>query len=184
MLSLDFSPFPMLETDRLLMRQIEDSDAQDLFLLRSDPAIMRYIDRPLAESTQDTLDMIHKMQDSLIANNGISWVITLKPHAKFIGSIGFWRIDKENHRAEIGYMLAAGFHNKGIMSESMITVLKFGFEKLNFHTIEANVNPANEASIRLLEKNHFRREAYFKENYFFNGRFLDSAIYSLINPYQ
>ncbi|MGE5859464.1 MAG: GNAT family N-acetyltransferase, partial [Ignavibacteria bacterium] len=58
--------------------------------------------------------------------------------------------------------------------------LNYGFKVMNLHSIEANVNPDNKASIRLLERNNFTREAYFKENYFYNGKFLDSAIYSLL----
>jgi len=71
---------------------------------------------------------------------------------------------------------------KGIMQEALIKILDHGFNIMRLHSVEANVNPNNLASIKFLEKNDFIREAYFKENYYFNGRFLDSAIYSLINP--
>ncbi|MDQ6787925.1 MAG: GNAT family N-acetyltransferase, partial [Acidobacteriota bacterium] len=99
-----------------------------------------------------------------------------------IGTINFWKIKKENYRAEIGYMLDADYHGRGIMNEAIRAVLRFGFGEMNLHSVEANVNPDNAASIRLLEKNGFVREAYFKENYFFGGKFLDSAIYSLLAP--
>jgi ribosomal-protein-alanine N-acetyltransferase len=72
------------------------------------------------------------------------------------------------------------FQGKGIMQEAMSAVIKYGFEKMNLHSIEANVNPANESSIKLLERNDFIKEAYFKENYFYDGKFLDTAIYSLL----
>ena len=180
----NFHPFPELETERLLLRQVQDQDANDLFILRSDQTLMRYIDRPLASSIADVQQLVQKIHDSLIQNDGITWAITLKPGPKLIGTIGFWRIEKENYRAEIGYMLAVKWQCKGIMSEAMKEVLKYGFKEMNLHSVEANVNPGNEASIRLLEKNQFVREAYFKENYFYNGKYLDSAIYSLLNPYQ
>jgi len=64
----------------------------------------------------------------------------------------------------------------------LIKVLDSGFNTMRLHTVEANVNPNNLTSIKFLEKNNFIREAYFKENYYFNGRFLDSVIYSLLNP--
>jgi len=64
----------------------------------------------------------------------------------------------------------------------MTIVLDYGFRALQFHSIEANVNPDNAASIKLLERNNFVREAYHKENYYFNGKFLDSAIYSPVTP--
>jgi ribosomal-protein-alanine N-acetyltransferase len=67
------------------------------------------------------------------------------------------------------------------MQEALLKVINYGFKVINLHSIEANVNPGNAASIKLLEKNKFVREAYFKENYFYNGKFLDTVIYSLLN---
>jgi ribosomal-protein-alanine N-acetyltransferase len=68
------------------------------------------------------------------------------------------------------------------MREAVSEVIKYGFTVMRLHSIEANVNPDNKASIKLLEKNCFAREAYFKENYFYNGKFLDTVIYSLLAP--
>jgi ribosomal-protein-alanine N-acetyltransferase len=68
------------------------------------------------------------------------------------------------------------------MTEAMDIVLDYGFNIMQLHSIEANVDPGNIASIKLLEKNGFVKEAHFKENLFFNGKFLDTVIYSLINP--
>jgi ribosomal-protein-alanine N-acetyltransferase len=60
--------------------------------------------------------------------------------------------------------------------------LKYGFNTVGLHSIEANIAPENIASARLLEKAGFVREAYFRENLFFNGRFLDTVIYSILAP--
>ena len=70
------------------------------------------------------------------------------------------------------------------MKEAMDAVLEYGFKEMKLHSIEANVDPGNQPSIKLLEKKGFIKEAHFKENMFFNGSFLDSAIYSLLNPYE
>jgi ribosomal-protein-alanine N-acetyltransferase len=67
------------------------------------------------------------------------------------------------------------------MNEAMTAVINYGFDDLKLHSIEANVNPGNASSIRLLERSGFIREAYHRENYYYNGHFLDSAIYSLVN---
>ena len=143
---------------------------------------MKYIDRPRAKSIEDARMLISKMDEALVKNEGITWGITLKPDLKIIGTIGYWRIMKEHFRAEIGYQLHFDLQGKGIMQEALIKVLDYGFNIMQLHSIEANVNPNNLASIKFLEKNNFIREAYFKENYYFNGQFLDSAIYSFINP--
>jgi len=129
----------------------------------------------------DVLALIAKIEDSLLLNEGITWGISLKEDSKLIGTIGFWRMDKANYRAEIGYMLMPEMQGKGLMHEAISTSIRYGFEEMKLHSIEANVNPANLLSKKILEKNGFVQEAYFKENYYYNGRFLDSSIYSLVN---
>ena len=182
MLTLNFNPFPILSTKRLMLRQISVNDVNEVFTLRSDNAIMQFINRPLAESTEDALQLIQKIIDSSDANEGITWAISLLNDTTLIGTIGFWNIDKENHRAEIGYLLHTDHQQKGIMQEAIEAVLAYGFIAMHLHSVEANVNPANEASKKLLVKNNFVQEAYFKEDFFYEGQFLDSAVYSCLTP--
>ncbi|HEU4902680.1 MAG TPA: GNAT family N-acetyltransferase, partial [Flavisolibacter sp.] len=73
MLSLQFSPFPALETERLLLQQITPGDAAALFEMRSDKEIMKYIDRPLAQTVDDALALIQVITDALQKNEGITW---------------------------------------------------------------------------------------------------------------
>jgi ribosomal-protein-alanine N-acetyltransferase len=118
----------------------------------------------------------------LINNNEIIlWGITKPPSTDLIGTICFWRIEKENFRAEIGYVLHPDYHAQGIMKEALTAVIQFGFNEMHLHSITANVNPENAASLALLKSCGFVQEAYFRENYFFNGRFLDTVICSLLN---
>ena len=180
MLDVQFPVFPILETQRCLLRQVVQSDAADLFRLRSDEKVMLYIDREKWKSIDEALEMITKMNDSLQKGEGISWAINLKGDLKLIGMAGLWRIDKEHHRAEIGYTLLPEYWNKGLMTEAIQAIVHYGFYQIDLHSIEANINPLNIASRRILEKNGFVQEAYFRENYFFNGKFLDSAIFSLL----
>lgn len=105
----------------------------------------------------------------------------MKGTTSIIGTIGYWRMQKEHYRVEIGYILYNGYQGKGIVDEALKALIKYGFQTMQLHSIEANVNPANAASMKLLEKNGFVKEAYFKENYYYNGKFLDSVIYSLVN---
>ena len=182
MLTPNFDPFPVLFTERLMLRQINTEDANEIFLLRSDEKVMQYLDRPRARSTEDALELIQKIVDGIINNDGITWGMVLKDDTKLIGTIGYWRIMKEDYRAEIGYMIDSSFHGKGLMQEAISAVINYGFSIMKLHSVEANVNPDNLPSIKLLERNRFIREAYFKENYYFEGRFLDSAIYSFLTP--
>lgn len=172
----------MIRTRRLVMRRITLADKDALFELRTNPVVNRYIDRPMMKSMDEVETLIGKINEGIDKNESISWVITLNDNDHMLGSIDFWRIIREHHRAEIGYVLHPEFHRKGIMQEAMDAVLDYGFHTMKLHSVEANVNPANLASIGLLERNGFVQEAYFRENYFYNGKFLDSVIYSLLTP--
>lgn len=181
MLALNFTPFPELETERLLLRKITKEDAPELFLMRSDPLALAYIDREPFTSLEETQEFIEKILTSLFQNEAILWVIALRENpAKLIGTIGFWKITKEHYRAETGYMLQPEYWQKGIMKEALLATIGYAFTQTDIHSIEANIDPANTASGRLLESCGFVKEAWFKENYYFNGIFKDSFIYSLV----
>ena len=182
MLAPDFTPFPILTTSRLVLRKITTDDVPELFIIRSDERIMKHIDRPRAKTNEDVNAFINLINNFEKNNDAINWAICFKDNPKLIGNVCFWRIEKENYRAEIGYTLHYDYWGKGIMNEVIKEVINYGFKEMKLHSIEANINPENEASAKLLEKNKFTREAYHKENYFFEGKFLDTVIYSLIAP--
>jgi ribosomal-protein-alanine N-acetyltransferase len=175
-----FTTFPKLESERLLFRKIVIGDAQELFLIRSNDDVMRFMDVIRFESIVDAEKLIHSVEESYKNETGINWAIIEKQSNNFIGYIGFIRIFHEHCRAEIGYALKPDYWGKGYMYETLNRMARFGFNEMNLHSIEANVNPANEKSKKVLEKIGFKKEAYFRENYLFNNRFLDSIIYSLL----
>ena len=155
MLKLNFNPFPVLQTKRLLLRQITDQDANELFALRSNESIMKYLDRPLAKSLDDALELIKKINTSLSNNDGITWAISLQKEKKLSGTIGFWKMEKENYRAEIGYMLHPALQGIGIMDEAVKEIINYGFAKMKLHSIEANINPAK---LQCVLKQSYKRE--------------------------
>jgi len=179
MLEVNFTPFPDITTERLLLRRMTQEDTDEIFFLRSNEEVMNYIDRPRAVTIQDAKDFLGIIDKSLEGNDGITWGITLKDKpAKLIGTIGYWRLKKEHYRAEIGYMLNPVFWKKGIMKEAILAVLDFGFTTMLLHSIEANINSGNVASASILEATGFIKEAHFKEDFFFDGTFRDTIIYS------
>jgi [ribosomal protein S5]-alanine N-acetyltransferase len=176
-----FTPFPEINTGRLLLRQITAADIPTLFLLRSNSQVLQYLDREPEASEQVTATFIQHVHADIELGKLIMWAICLNTEQPLIGTIGIWNWQQEHRRAEIGYMLHPGLQRKGIMDEALKAVLDFGFQKMNLHSLEATVNPANIASIQLLKKNGFVQEAYFKENHCFRGRFMDTAVYSLLH---
>ncbi len=182
MLKINFKPFPYLETKRLVLRRIILADTEDLHFFRSNKEVLRYIDKAPETSLAKTKKFIKFLWRLERKGEAINWAITVKGDDKLMGNICLWNIKKQHHRAELGYTLHPTLHRMGLMNEAVKAVLETGFKKYRFHSVEANVNPKNKASIKLLNKNKFKREAYYKENYFFNGNYLDSAIYSKLAP--
>ncbi len=181
MLTLNFKEFPILTTERLVLRQHSLADAPTLFKLRTIEEVMRYIHRERPRTIEDVETLITTINEGYTQGQTIAWVISLKDNpAHMIGSIGYWRTDLANYRAEIGYMLHPDFYRKGIVSEALTASIRFGFEEIKLHSIMANVAPENIASQQVLLKHGFVKEASFKEDHYFNGKFLDSEIYSLL----
>lgn len=177
-----FESFPVLESERLLLRRITLDDTDLMFTAYSDMRANNYIGRDPVKSHQEIIDKIKLINDSFDNQDGVSWAITLKPSDKYIGTVGLWKLFKEHHRAEIGYRLNYEHWNKGIMSEAIQLVKDFGFNKMKLHSIEANTDKDNIASHKVLMKNGFVKEAHLKENWYYNGQFLDSVIYCIVNP--
>jgi ribosomal-protein-alanine N-acetyltransferase len=162
MLEVNFNPFPQLTTARLLLRKLETTDAKQLFTLRSDKNVMKYIGKKPMQTIDEATDFINLINDNVNNNSGINWAITLKEPAKLIGVIGLWRIIKEHYRAEIGYMLLPEYWQKGLTKEAILKVIEYGFNELKLHSIQGNINDTNIASGKALESTGFTREAHFK----------------------
>ena len=185
MLQVNFHPFPETKTERLLLRRLIREDTEDIYKIRSDKNVMKFIGKNPITTMQEAIDFYNLVNDSLHNNTGITWAIALiDSPGKMIGTIGLWRLIKEHFRAEIGYMLMPYYWKKGLAKEAVSKVIQFGFDQMNLHSIEAHIHPKNSASASLLEGTGFIREAYFKEDFFFNGAFEDTAIYSLLNRKQ
>lgn len=182
MLAINFSPFPHLQTERLILRQVNNADANEILALRSNEEVMKYIPRPILKNKEEALELIAMFDDKIENGIGINWAITLKTNpTKILGIIGHYRIKPEHYRAEVGYMLFPEFNGKGIVSEALKRVIEFGFNDMKLHSIEAILDPKNGASEKVLIKNGFVKEAHLIENEYYDGRFLDSMIYSVLN---
>ena len=181
MSSFSFLPFKELESERLLLRQITSDDVNEVFELRSNPETMKYIPRPLTTTKDEAMAHVKMIQDKIETNEGINWAITLKGNPKMIGIIGHYRIRWEHFRSEIGYMLLPEYQGKGIITEAIQLMIHYGFNEMKMHSLEAIIDPNNNASAKVLEKNNFVKEAHLIQNEFYDGKFLDTVIYSLLN---
>ncbi|MEQ8623951.1 MAG: GNAT family N-acetyltransferase [Vicingaceae bacterium] len=154
-MNFQFLSFPELETARLILRKVTFDDAQIILHIRSDLTINQYIKRDTLKNIEDARTFITKVNAGFEAGENIYWAICLKKNLKMIGSICLWHFDAEAKKAELGYDLKADFQRRGIMSEALKCVLKFGYEKLSLIEIEAFTHFDNKSSIMLLKKNKF-----------------------------
>ncbi|HQW85627.1 MAG TPA: GNAT family N-acetyltransferase [Flavobacteriales bacterium] len=182
MLIADLSAPVELRTPRLLLRPFVLQDAEALFKLRSDEQVMAMIGRPRTTSLEDARALIERTWSDQAASNAVSWAVQLAGASEMCGTIGLYRPNWEHHRIEVGYLLRPELWGQGLMGEALHAVVDLAFARYGFHSVEAITDPRNTASRRLLEKNGFVLEGLFKENYHWNGSFLDSAVYSRLCP--
>ncbi len=177
-----FSPFPELRTARLCLRELTLDDAPAVFRMRSNPRVMAHLPRPLHTNVEESRALLERIINDFHQENGISWAICLPDNPELIGNIGLWQLDKPNHCAEIGYMLHCDHWGLGYATEALAAVEAFGFREMELHRIEGHVGPEHTASIRVLERCGFQKEAHFRENCLWEGRFLDTLVYGKVSP--
>lgn len=168
---LSFTSFPYLTTDNYYLRRLNLTDENEIFILRSDDRINKYLDRPKAESLEDARKFINRIINAMTEKESVFWVISAKNDSKLIGTICLWNISEDKSKAEIGFELLPDYHGKGIMQEVIPVILKYGFEKMKLHVIEGEVEPNNMKSIKLMEKNGFA----------YHTKLENTVIFSLIN---
>jgi [ribosomal protein S5]-alanine N-acetyltransferase len=156
MLNKYFTPFPILTTERLTLRQLMITDEEEIFTLRSDSEINKYLDRQLSNTVEDSRNFINKVNENISKNVALYWAITLSCSNTFAGTICLFGFSDENDNCEIGYELLTDFQGQGIMKEAAEKVIDYAFNKIGVQKIEAFFHRDNQRSVNLLEKLLFR----------------------------
>jgi ribosomal-protein-alanine N-acetyltransferase len=154
----NFKPFAVLKTERLTLRQLVSSDASEIFALRSDPNVNKYLDRKPCRSMDDAKTFIQIINENIQKNDSIYWAITLSDTDKLIGTICLFDFSDDNVKAEIGYELLPEWQGKGIMQEATSKVIDFAIQRIGLNTIKAYTHAENQSSTRLLERFNFKKE--------------------------
>jgi [ribosomal protein S5]-alanine N-acetyltransferase len=160
---LNFNPFPILKTDRLLLRQLVINDDERIFEYQSNKENFKFVDMPIYTSIEEAQNYVTKMNGGVSSNQWIIWGIADAKTNTVLGTISIWNISLEQSKAELGYGLFPGSSGKGIMSEALVKVVEYGFEIMGLKTIEAYTNAMNHKSIALLTRNKFTKISSFIE---------------------
>jgi ribosomal-protein-alanine N-acetyltransferase len=156
MLNKTFTPFPILKTERLTLRQLVITDEQEIFTLRSDSEINKYLGRKPANTIDDAGNFINMVTENINKNDSLYWAITFNDKNRLVGTICLFSFSDENASCEIGYELLTNFQGQGIMKEAAEKVIDYAFNTMNVQKIEAFFHRDNQRSIKLLEKFSFK----------------------------
>jgi ribosomal-protein-alanine N-acetyltransferase len=176
-----FSEIPIIETERLLLRQLEEKDAEGLLANLSDPDVTEHMGISPLKNVDEAEKMISFLASLSEKNIAVRWAIERKSDGKLVGTCGFngWERNRGS-RVEIAYDLGKPYWKKGYMSEVLEALLAFCFESLNFNRVEAYTNLEAAPSINLLSKFKFMQDGILREYAYFHGEYIDQRCFSLL----
>ncbi len=181
--AFDFSEIPPLETARLRLRRIHTSDCVDWLAVFNSPGVVNWLTdfegSPRREVIQGFIDWAGAI---FAAQTGIRWALTRKPDDRLIGTCGFHLYEPKHRYAEIGYELHADYWRRGLMSEALAAVMRFCFDRLRLHRLEADTTEGNAASAALLQKLGFSLDGVLRERVFWRGGHHNLWLFSLLEP--
>lgn len=173
---------PILTAGRYVLRPLCTDDAPEVLAIFSDPAVVEYMDIPPMTILDDALGAIGWAQSRREQGLGARWGVRPLGGGALMGTCGFNLLELDRgRRGEIAYDLARAHWGRGVMSEVMPHLLRFGFERLGLRRLEAYVTDGNAASCRLLERHGFRREGVLRDHGWWKGRYWDQLVYARLS---
>ncbi|THB81148.1 MAG: N-acetyltransferase [Desulfobacteraceae bacterium] len=169
-----------LSTKRLLLRPLTGHDAKVLFSIYSDPDVMVFWNTPPWTDMAKAEEMICKDTEALKSGSYLRLGVESKEEPKLIGTCILFSFSEQCKRAEIGYILAKEFWGKGLMNEALTALIDYAFKELALNRIEADIDPRNSASEKILRRLGFLKEGHLRERWIINNEVTDSFIFGLL----
>lgn len=173
--------FPVLETERLLLRQLSAADAAELLSLYSDEGVTHFLGIETMNNLEEASRLVELFDQQYEQGSGLRWGVFEKEEGMLIGTCGFHDWDHNRSRAELGYDLDKRHWGQGYMREALLAVLGYGFKELKLHRIEAFVDPQDNRSENLLSSLGFQLEGILRDHDFIKGKFQDDLVYALLH---
>jgi ribosomal-protein-alanine N-acetyltransferase len=171
---------PTLETKRLILRKISENDKDDLFGLLTNSQIDKKMIWNHLDEMDEIVEYIEEVRESYNKNHPSCFGIELKEDNQLIGVVEFFNYNEEFHCVEMHYMLLPKHHRKGIMTEALLKILAFIFDKTDINRIEAFCLKENKAAGKVLEKAGMILEGILREKILVNDEFMDVKLYSML----
>jgi [ribosomal protein S5]-alanine N-acetyltransferase len=175
-----FKSLPIFETERIRLRPLSTRDASQVFEYASEPDVAQFVTwehhRTLSDSMHFLRVVTHQYKEGIAS----PWGIVYKEENKLIGTGGYHWWLKEHSSAEFGYAISSKYWNKGLMTEALKVIIKFGFDVMGLNRIEAKCYPENIASEKVLIKCGLSCEGTIRESVFIKGKFRDLKLFSIL----
>ncbi|MGV3586918.1 MAG: GNAT family N-acetyltransferase [Adhaeribacter sp.] len=172
--------FPVLQTNRLELREIRLADQMQVYLALSNPAVIRYYGVEY-HSYLATGEQMAWYQDLYKNKTGLWWALTLNNFSDLIGACGFYNLQALHRKAELGYWLLPNYWRQRLMQEALEKIIIYGQQTLNLHRIEAYVETENKASGQLLRRLGFQHEGTLTDTEIKHGHFISLDVFALLN---
>lgn len=171
---------PTLGGGRLALRWLDYDDVPALFDTFSDVEVMRYWSAPPLSKLAEASELLRSIHRGFHERSLFQWGIELLPGPGVVGTCTLYHLEPAHRRAEVGFALGRRHWGRGIASGAVATLIEFAFGTLDLHRLEADADPRNERSLRLLERQGFRREGHLRDRYHVGGEIQDTVILGLL----
>ncbi len=171
---------PTLETRRLKIRLVTQPDLPALLEYNSDDAVTRYLPYASWKGMADAQEWLGRADTRLAAREALQFVAVLRDTGSVIGSCLLFHFDEPSRRTEIGYLLGRAHWGAGYMFEAMEALVDFAFAQMMLRRLEAEIDPRNKASAKLLERLGFVQEGHLRERWDLKGELSDSGLYGML----
>jgi [ribosomal protein S5]-alanine N-acetyltransferase len=176
----DFSSFPVLTTERLRLRPLTHGDVEQIKAIYSDPAVLAFLSQPPTDTQEKALGRIDWFNSLFTNHECVTWGITLHGDDQLIGVCGTYAWDRDDRHVDIGYSLQPAYWGRGYATEASRAVIRWCFDNLNVHRIQADCTDGNMGSERVLLKCGFTVEGITRESCWEHGRFVNIKTFGLL----
>lgn len=174
-----FTPIT-LNTPRLALRLPNASDIGAIFAMRSDPEVTRYWSSAPWESLAEAEQWLQGIEQAHREGSALQFMIELRDSSRTVGGCTLFNFHTRSRRAEIGYLLGRPYWGRGYMNEALRAMIAHAFGAMDLRRLEADIDPANIASARSLERLGFKHEGRLRERWEVEGEVTDSDVYGLL----
>jgi len=177
---IDGDSLPTLEAPRVRLRWLTHRDVDALFAIFSDEQMMRYWSSTAMKERSEAEDLLIRIHRQFADKSGFQWGVERKDDGELLGTCTLFNIHVANMRAEIGYCLRSAHWGQGYMGEALSALLDHAFGVLKLRRLEADVDPKNAGSLRILDRMGFQREGLLRERWNVGGEIQDSVLLGLL----